>query len=123
MNCNSNNVIFVTRNRYWVRLNYATTHHYPPSPTTSQNISTSTHQHLPAPTTSQNVSTTTHHHPPPAKIYPPSSTTNHHQPKYIHHHPTNSQNISTTTYHFPKSGPPPRKSQKIFIYNLLLTLL
>ena len=44
---------------------------------------------------------TTHHHPPP---------------------PTTSQNISTTTHHFPKTGPPPRKSQNIFIYNLLLAL-
>ena len=82
MNCNSNNVIFVTCNRYWVRLNYATTHHDPPSPTTSQNIST-----------------TTHHHPPPAKMYPPQTTTIHHLPKYIPHHPiptTTSQNISTT---------------------------
>ena len=35
--------------KYWVRLNFATT--------------------------SQNISTTTHHHPPPANIYPPPSTT------------------------------------------------
>ena len=94
---------------YWVRLNYATTHHDPPRPTTI------------------------HHHP------PPSTTTTHHHPKYIHHHPqplttihhlpspakiyppppTTSQNISITTYHFPKSGPPSRKSQNIFIYNIL----
>ena len=76
----------------------------------------------------------------------PPSTTTYHQPKYIHHHPplstnsqnisplpttahhhpsapTTSQNISTATYHFPKNGPPPNKSQNIFIYNLLLTLL
>ena len=51
--------------------------------------------HPPAPTT-------IHQHPPPAKICPPP--------------PTTSQNISTTTYHFPKNGPPPRKSQNIFIY-------
>ena len=84
----------------WVRLNYATTHH--------------------------------HHHPPLAKIYPPPPTpptptsqnisplpaTTYHQPSA----PTASQNISTVTYHFPKNGPPPYKSQNIFIYNLLLTL-
>ena len=29
----------------WVRLNYATSHHHPPAPSTSQNISTSTHHH------------------------------------------------------------------------------
>ena len=52
-----------------------------------------------------NYATTHHHHSPPAKIYPPL--------------PTISQNTSTTTYHFPKNGPPPRKSQNIFIYNLL----
>ena len=64
--------------------------------------STMTHHHLLPPTNSQNISTTTHHHPPPAKIYPPP--------------PTTSQNTSTTTYNFPKNGPPPRKSQNIFIY-------
>ena len=58
----------------WVRLNYATTHHHPPSLTANQNISTT---------------------------------------------PTISQNTSTTTYHFPKNGPPLRKNQNIFIYNLL----
>ena len=63
--------------------------------------------------------TTIHHHPPPAKIYPLPPTTTHHHPSP----PTISQNISTATYHFPKNGPPPRKSQIIFIYNLLLTLL
>ena len=70
-----------------VRLNYATTHYHPLSPTTI-------YQHLQPPTTSQNISTTTHHqpkyryhHPPPAKIYPPPPTTTHHQTKYIHHHP------------------------------------
>ena len=79
----------------WVRLNYATTHHHPPPPTTSENMSTTTHHQRKY----------VHHHPPPAKIYPPQPTTSH--------------NISTTTYHFPKNGPPPRKSQNIFIYNLL----
>ena len=53
----------------WVRLNYATTHHYPPSPTTSQNIST-----------------TTHYHTPQAKIYPLACPTTRQQPKCIHHH-------------------------------------
>ena len=53
-------------------------------------------------------------------------TTTHLQPKYIHHHPplpTTSQNISNTTHHHRKNGPLPSKSQNIFIYNLLLTLL
>ena len=48
--------------------------------------------------------------------------TTHHQPKYVQQHPppsTTSQNISPTTYHFPKNGQPPRKSQNIFMYNLL----
>ena len=61
---------------------------------------------------------TTHH-----ELSP--STTTHYQPKYIYHHPTpptTNQNISTTIYHFPKNGPPPRKSQNIFIYNLLMAL-
>ena len=105
--------------RSWVRLNYATINHDPPrstpihshppptkiypSPsTTTQHQPKYIHYHPPPSTTSQNISTTTHHHPPPAKIYPSP--------------PTNSQNISTTTYHFPKNGPPPRKSQNIFIY-------
>ena len=80
-------------------------------------------------------STTTHHHPPPpttSQIYPPPPTTAHYQPNIsplptsTPHHPsppTTSQNISTATYHFPKNGPPRYKSQNIFIYNLLLTLL
>ena len=64
---------------------------------------------------------------------PPPPTTIHYQPKHIHHHPpsakiypprpTTSQNISITTYHFPNNGPPPLKSQNIFIYNLLLRFL
>ena len=55
----------------WVRLNYATTHHLPPSPTTIHHQPKYIrHHHPPPPTTSQNISTTTHH-----------------QPKYIHHHP------------------------------------
>ena len=61
----------------WIRLNYATTNHQPPT-------------------------TTIHHNQPPAKIYPLPPTTIHHQPKYVHHHslpPTNSQNVSTTTHH------------------------
>ena len=85
---------------YWVRLNYATTHHDPPWPTTI------------------------HYHPPPAKIHSPSPTTNH-QPKYMHHHRlphTTSQNTSTNTYCFLKNGPPRRKSQNKFIYNFLLAL-
>ena len=48
------------------------------------------------------------------------------QAKLCRHHPLpsiTSQNISTATYHFPKNGPPPLKSQNIFIYNLLLRLL
>ena len=67
---------------------------------------------MPRPTTThhyQPTAKTYHHHAPPAKIYPPP--------------PTTSRNISTTTYHVPKNGPPPRKSQNIFIYNLLLRLL
>ena len=57
-------------------------------------------------------STTIHHDPPPpttSQICPPP--------------PTTSQNISTATYHFPKNGTSPPKSQNIFIYNLLQTLL
>ena len=73
-----------------VRLNYAIIHHHPPSPTTSQN-----------------VSTTIHHHPSPAKMYPPLPTTTHHQPKYSHHHPpppTTNQDISTNTHHHPPTA-------------------
>ena len=61
---------------------------------------------------------TTHHHPPPAKICPaPPTTIHHHQPlaKICLSPPTTSQNISTTAYHFIKNGPPPCKSQNIFI--------
>ena len=68
-------------NKQWVRLNYATTHHDPPRPTTI------------------------HHYPPLAKIYLPAPTTSHHQPKHIYHHPlppTTCQNTSTTTQHQPK---------------------
>ena len=68
-------------NKQWVRLNYATTHHDPPRPTTI------------------------HHYPPLAKIYLPAPTTSHHQPKHIYHYPltpTTCQNTSTTTQHQPK---------------------
>ena len=88
----------------WVRLNYPTTHHHPPSPTTIHHRpkyihhlppSTITHHHLlpptisqPLSTISQNMPTTIHHHPPSAEICPPPSATTHQQPKYIHHHQT-----------------------------------
>ena len=68
----------------WVRLNYASTHHHPPLPTT-------THNHPPPSTTSQNIPTTTNHHSPP-------STTTHHQLKHIHRHPLPAKNISNTTH-------------------------
>ena len=76
------------------------------------------HHDLPPSTTTHHQQKYVHHHQPP-------TTTTHHQPKYMHHHPlphTTSQNTSPTTYYFPKNGPPPRKSQNIFIYNLLLAL-
>ena len=76
-----------------VRLNHATTTYQQPK---------YIHHHPSPPTTSQNILTITHYHQPPAKVYPPP--------------PTTSQNTSTTTYNFPKNGPPPRKSQNIFIY-------
>ena len=52
-------------------------HHQPPSPSTSQNISTTTtrhqpkyiHHHPPPPSTTQNISTNTHQHPPTAKTF------------------------------------------------------
>ena len=65
---------------YWVRLNYATTHHDQPRPTTIHH-----HHHI-----IQIIFTTTHHHPkyvhhhpPPAKIYLPLPTTFH----KMDHHP------------------------------------
>ena len=85
-----------------VKLNHATIHHHPPPSTTTYQQPKYIHHHPPPPTTSQNILTITHYHPPPAKIYPPP--------------PTTSQNTSITTYNFPKNGPPPRKSQNIFIY-------
>ena len=80
---------------FWVRLNYATTHHLP-RPTTTHHQPKYIHHHPPLPTTSQNKSTTTNHQPPPTKIYPPPPITTHCQPRYIHQHPpppTNSQNL------------------------------
>ena len=54
----------------WVRLNYATTHHHPPSLTASQNISTTTH-HQP-----KHI----HHYLP----FPKKWATAPQKPKYIH---------------------------------------
>ena len=52
---------------------------YPPTPTTSQNISTIT-------TTTHHQPKYVHHHPPLVKIYPLTCPTTHRQPKCIHHH-------------------------------------
>ena len=85
----------------WLRFfNFA----FKKTPNCSFNYFKGSGQTMPPPTTHHQPKYI-HHHPPPAKIYPPP--------------PTTSQSISTTTYHFPKNGPPPRKSQNIFIYNLL----
>ena len=72
-------------------------------------------------TTSHHQPKYTHHHPPPTKIYPPPPTTTHLHPSS----PTTSQNIPTATYQFQKNGPPPRKSQNIFIeplFDIALTV-
>ena len=76
-----------------VRLNYATTHHDPPSPNTIHHDpppAKYVHHHPPPPTTSQHMSTTTHHQPkyihhhqPPAKVYPPLPTIS----QKMGHHP------------------------------------
>ena len=68
---------------YWngifsrARLNYATTHHDPPRPTTI-------HNH--PPTTTHYQPKYVHHHPPPPTNIQNISTFNHHQPKNIHHY-------------------------------------
>ena len=81
---------------------------------------TMTHHHPP-------TSTTTHHQPkyiqnhPTTHHHSQSSTTTRYQPEYIPHHPPlpiTSQNISTTTHNQPKNGPPPSKSQNMFIYSI-----
>ena len=80
-----------------------TTYHDTPPHTTIHYQPKYIHHHPPPLTISQKRSTTTNYHP------PPSTTTTHHRPKYIYHHP--------------KNGPPPSKSQNIFMYNFLLILL
>ena len=110
-------------NKMLIRNNYGTgqtmpapttTHHHPPPSTTTHNhpLPSTTIRHHPPPTT---TITTTHHQPKymtTTHYHSQPSISSHHQPKYIHRY------LSLR-----KNGPPPYKSQNIFIYKLLLTFL